>query len=175
MLAADEMKRLVDEIVALGNELRAYHGQSDDPARPHPAASPAALKAIRKRFARRVPPSYLQLLSLYDGVDNLDWVDVSLLTTTFLLAHPDQDQAWVQAGNFAAGERFIFAQSNSDPHAIAFLTQRVADGEMEVIDFDYEVVKTYPNLEAYLRARRDWFAKFVAREKAARAGLSADD
>lgn len=176
MLKADEMKRLVDEAVALGNELRAYHGHSDLLARPHAAATPAALTAIRKRLGRRVPPSYLQLLSLYDGVDNLDWVDVSLLSTTFLLTHPDQDLSWVKAGNFAAGERFVFAHSSTDPHAIAFLTRQVADGEMGVIDFDNDgAVKTYPNLEAYLRARRDWFAKFVAREKADRAGLKGDE
>ena len=77
---------------------------------------------------------------------------------------------------YAAGERFIFAQSSIDPHAIAFLTRQVADGEMGVIDFDNGgAVKTYPNLEAYLRARRDRFAKFVAREKADRAGLKGDE
>ncbi len=176
MLTADEIKGLVDEIVALGNQLRAYHGHTDLLARPHPPATPTELTAIRKRLGRRVPPSYFQLLSLYDGVDNLDWVDVSLLSTAFLLSHPDLDLSWVKAGNFAAGERFIFAQSETDPHAVAFRTQEVNGGEMEVIDFDNEgSVKTYPNLGAYLRGRRDWFAKYVAREKADRAALSDND
>ena len=176
MSTADEMKGLVDEIVALGNELRAYHGHDDLLARPHPPATRAALTAIRDRLGPRVPPSYFQLLSLYDGIDNLDWVDVSLLSTTFLLSHPDLDLSWVKSGNFAAGERFIFAQSETDPHVVAFLTQEVNGGEMQVIDFDNEgSEKTYPNLGAYLRARRDWFAKYVAREKADRAALSTDD
>jgi hypothetical protein len=177
MLPADEMKALVDEIVVVGNELRAYCGHHKVPARPRPGATPAALTAIRNRFARRVPPSYVQLLSLYDGIDNFDWVDVSVLTTTFLLSHPDQDRVWVEAGNFPAGERFIFAQSDTDPHAIAFLFNRVGDdGEMEVMDFDNDgPVETYQNLEAYLRDRRDWFASEVAKEKADRAGLTDDE
>jgi hypothetical protein len=177
MLTAGQMKALLDESVALGNELRVFHGHDDMPARPAPAATPAALGTFKRRYGKRVPPSYLQLLSIYDGIDNFEWVDVSLLSIDFLLAHDDLDEDWVETEAFAAGELFIFAQSNSDAHAVAFLTKNVArNGEMEVVHFDSNgTLGEYKNLEEYLRDRRDWFAAAVAEEKADRTGLSDDD
>lgn len=175
MLPVDQMKTLVDEVIALGNELRVFHGHDDTPARPRPAS--VALSAFATRYVGRVPPSYLQLLSIYDGVDNFDWVDVSILTTDFLLAHDDLDEDWVDAEAFDEGELFVFAQSNTDAHAVAFLTKTVKkDGEMKVVDFDTDGPPVeYENLEDYLRSRRDWFAEAVAEERADRAGLSDDE
>jgi hypothetical protein len=178
MLSVDQMKALVDEIVALGNELRAFGDHDDTPARPRPSATAAALADFKRRYGGRVPPSYLQLLSIYDGVDNFDWVDVSILSTEFLLAHDDLDEDWVEeAEAFAAGEAFIFAQSDSDAHIVAFLSRKVgADGEMKVVHLDSDgPIGKHKNLEAYLRERRDWFAEAVAEEKADRAGLSDDE
>jgi hypothetical protein len=177
MLSADEMKALIDEIVALGNELRVLEEFDDTPGRPHPPATPAALAAFRGRYGRKVPPSYLQLLSIYNGVDNFDWVDVSLLSTDFLLAHDDLADGWEEARTFAPGEAFVFAQSDSDAEAVAFRTQKVGlDGEMEVVHVDARgVLGEYKNLEEYLRDRRDWFADYLAGEKADRAGLSDDE
>jgi hypothetical protein len=177
MMPVDQMKALVDEIVSLGNELRAFHEFDDEPARPHPAATAAALTAFKNKYGSRVPPSYLQLLSIYDGVDNFEWVDVSLLSIDYLLTHDNLDDHWVEVEAFAPGEAFIFARSNSDPHVVAFLTQKVgADGEMRVIHLDADGPRgKHKNLEAYLRSRRKWFAEALAEEKADRAGLSDDD
>lgn len=174
MLTLDQMKAIVDETVALGNELRAFHGHANIPARPRPAATAAALNAFKAKYLKRVPPSYLQLLSIYDGVDNFDWVDVSLLSTEFLLANDDLDEDWVEAEYFDEGEAFIFAQSDDDAHVVAFHTKKKGkDGEMRVFDFAASLEpKEYASLEDYLKRRRDWFAKYVAREKADRAALS---
>jgi hypothetical protein len=174
MLTRDQMKAIVDETIALGNELRAFHGHTDRAARPRPPATAAALKVFEARYPERVPPSYLQLLSICDGVDNFDWVDVSLLSTDFLLANDDLDEDWIEAEYFDEGEVFIFAQSDDDAHAIGFHTKKKAkDGEMKVVDVAASLEpKEYKNLEDYLRRRRDWFAKYVAREKADRAALS---
>ena len=57
MLSADQMKALLDEIVSLGNELRALHGHEDLSARPQSPAAAAALKAFKSRYGERVPPS----------------------------------------------------------------------------------------------------------------------
>jgi hypothetical protein len=177
MLPADQMKALVDEIVALGNELRILEEFDDTLAQHHPPATSAALKGFKARYGKRVPPSYLQLLAIYDGVDNFEWVDVSLLSTDFLLTHDDLDEDWVEAGTYAAGDLFIFAQSDSDAHVVAFLPKKLGeDGEMEVVHFEARgPMGNYKNLEEYLRARRDWFADTLAKEKADRAGLSDDD
>lgn len=176
-MPVDQMKALVDEIVSLGNELRAFNELDDEPAKPHPAATAAALNAFKNKYGSRVPPSYLQLLSIYDGVDNFEWVDVSLLSIDYLLTHDNLDDHWVEVEAFAPGEAFIFARSNSDPHVVAFLSQKVgADGEMRVVHLDADgPLGKHKNLEAYLRSRRKWFAEAVAEEKADRAGLSDDD
>ena len=177
MLSVGQMKALVDEIVALGNELRVLNDLDDTPAMTRPPATAAALNAFKARFARQVPPSYLQLLSIYDGVDNFEWVDVSLLSTDYLLTYDGLDRDWVEAGALPADGAFIFAQSDSDDHIVAFLTRNVgADGEMEVVHLTAEgPIGEHKNLEEYLLARRDWFASELAREKADREGLSDDD
>ena len=177
MLSPAQMKTVVDEIVSLGNELRALNELDDEPARPHPAPTAASLAAFKGRYGSRVPPSYLQLLSIYDGVENFEWVDVSLLSIDYLLTHDHLDNHWVDIDVFAPGEAFIFARSDSDAHVVAFLTQEVgADGEMKVIHLDSDgPVGKHKSLEAYLRSRRKWFAAAVAEEKADRAGLSNDD
>jgi hypothetical protein len=177
MLSVDQMKALVDEIVSLGNELRVFHELDKKPARSRPAPTAAALAAFKNRYGRRVPPSYLQLLSIYDGIDNFEWVDVSLLSIDFLMTHHNLDDYWVEAEAFGPGEAFIFARSNSDPHVVAFLTQKVGpDGEMRVVHLDADgPLGKHKTLEAYLRSRRDWFASAVAEEKADRGGLPDDD
>ena len=176
MLTLDQMKELVDEIIDLGNQLRTFHGHGAHAARPYPPGSSKNLAVFRGKHAQ-LPPSYLQLLSIYDGIANFDWVDVALLSSDYLLTQPDPTAAWIDGGSFAKGERFIFAQSDTDSHAIAFLTDPISDdGEMEVIDFDSDgPVETYQHLEAYLLARHEWFANAVAGEKADRAGLADDE
>ena len=176
MVSAAEMKSLVEEIVALGNVLRVYHGHVKDLAVTRPKASPADLAAVRG-ITPHLPPSFLQLLSICDGVDNFDWVDISLLSSDYLLNQPDPTGPWIEGAAFSKGERVIIGQSDTDPHAIAFLTETVAeDGEMEVMDFDNDgPIETYPHLEAYLRARRDWFANAVSEEKADREGIADDE
>lgn len=177
MLPVDQMKALMDEIISLGNELRQFHGCDNTPARPRPAATSAALSTFRNRFGNLVSPSYQQLLSIYDGIDNFEWVDVSIHSTDFLLTHNNLDEFWVDIDAFARGELFIFAQSKSDAHVVAFLTHNVgAEGELAVIHLDAKgPLGEYENLEAYIQSRRDWFAGALADEKADRARLSDDD
>ena len=111
-----------------------------------------------------MPASYLQLLSIYDGIDNFEWVDVSLLSTDYLLTYDDLDRDWVEAGALPADGAFVFAQSDSDTHIVAFLTRKVgADGEMAIVHLDAEgPLGEHKNLEEYLLAHRDWFAGELA-------------
>jgi len=104
-------------------------------------------------------------------------VDVSLLSTKFLLANDDLDEDWVDAEAFDAGEIFVFAQSDSDAHAVAFKIREVAkNGEIPVVHFDSDGVPgEHKDLAEYLRERRDWFANALAEAKADRDGLSDDE
>jgi hypothetical protein len=157
------MKRLVDEIIAMGNELRQKQGIGEV-ARAHLAPSKKAYGAFTKRHAATLPRSYLELLSIYDGVDNFEWVDVSLLSTSYILAHPHRDETWIESEHYREGELFIFASSPTDSHDVAFLLHTArADGEMDVIHFDAKgPLWQHESLEAYLHHRRLWFMRHLA-------------
>lgn len=177
MLSMNELKVLVEEVIALGNELRAFHGHDDTPAQQGPAPSARSLAVFNERFSNSVPPSYLRLMSVFDGIENFEWVDVSILSTEFLLNHSDLEESWVEAGACEPGDLFIFAQSDTDAHVVAFLLKTGrADGDMRVIRLDASgPLQEHEGFEAYLRDRRDWFAKYVAQEKADRQELKSDE
>jgi hypothetical protein len=174
MLSAKDMKTLIDEIIHFNNELRKYHEFEDEPARAHSAAKKNVLDSFAARYEKKIPPSYLQLLSIYNGIDNFEWVDVSILPIEFLMKHDKLEKHWVDSDAYDEGELFIFAQSSSDSHVVAFLTKtRDKNGEMEIAHFDGGgSLGRYTNLDEYLRERRDWYKKSVALEKEDRKGLA---
>jgi hypothetical protein len=177
MIPKNEMKILVDEIVEIGNELRKYHELEDKLAKVSPAPSKELLHSFKERFKGKFPPSYLQLISIYNGVNNFEWVDVSILSIEFLMSHDNLDEDWVDAGMYGEGELFIFAQSDSDAHVVAFLNKKIeADKEMQVVHFDAGgPLGEYQNLEAYFRDRRKWFEDSLLIEKSDRARFENDD
>jgi hypothetical protein len=177
MLSKAQMKVVVDQIVRSGNELKRYMDAEDDSAQPGPPASAQVLSAFKQKYGTRVPPSYLQLLSIHDGIKNFEWMDVSLLSAQYLLEHEHLDRPWIDVGAYGRDEIFVFAESNSDAHAVAFLLKTVDDrGEMRVAHFDASGPLTeHTDLEGYLRDRLKWFEDSVASEKADRAGLAGDD
>jgi hypothetical protein len=174
MLSADEVRTLVGDIIELGNELRQYHGFEDEPAKAHPPPDKVALDSFAKHFKGKLPPSYLQLIAINNGIENFEWVDVSILSIEFLMKHEKLEKYWVDVGAYNKGDLFIFAKSDSDAHVVAFLTRTVDDkGEMEVAHFDAGgLLGQYKNLDEYLRDRREWYVKSVAMEKADRQGLA---
>ena len=178
MLNKKDMQALINEIIELGNELRLYHEVDDENADANPAPEEKLLSDFEKRCPFKFPPSYLRLLSIYNGVENFDWIDVSLLSMEYLMQHEDLENYWVDVDAFSKGELFIFAQSKSEDQVIAFLTKTVGDdGEMKVVRLDVSrgVIEEHQNLEKYLRDRCDWFAHYVAKEKADRKGFSEND
>lgn len=176
MLSASEMKELIAEVVVLRNALGAQE-EMDEVAAAGPAPPKALVDRLVKHFKGKLPPSYVQLLSLHDGVANLEWVDVSILTIAERIEGKlrDDEESWVDADRYKAGELLIFAQSESDSHVVAFLQKHVdASGEMKVVHFDAEGDSgAYDNLEAYLRARRDWYRKYLKPKKATKAKTTA--
>lgn len=174
MLSKKEMKTLIDEIVKSGNELRCYFDAEDDLAVPNPPPSQEIANAFEEKFRGKIPPSYSQLFSIYNGVKNFEWLDVSLLSMEYLMEHDNLDKDWVAAGAFKKGELFIFAQSNYDAHVVAFLTQSAdSEGEMSVVHFDAAgKLSEHRDLEGYLRDRLKWFEAQVASERADRKNFS---
>lgn len=173
----ETMRQLIDDIATLGDELRRIN-DLDQRAQKRPPAPPATLSELSARFGVKVPPSFLQLLSIYDGVDNFDYVDVSIFSSEYLLEEAvELEEEWVDAGAFEEGEIFVFARSDMDSVAAAFLVkQRHADGELRVVFFDARgVVAEYENLEQYLLDCKALFERNLTHERADRADFQADD
>jgi hypothetical protein len=172
-----DMRRIIDEIVVLGDELRRLN-ELTQRAKPAKPADPAALSTFGATFAGKVPPSFLQLLSIYDGVENFDYVDISIFGCDYLLQNASElEEEWVDAEMFEEDEIFVFARSDIDSIAVAFaLNKPGPNGEMGVIYFDARGVGAeFENLEAYLVACKRMYEHNLTKEAADRAGFSSDD
>jgi hypothetical protein len=172
-----EMKHCIDQVIALGNEVRAAN-ELDQRATPKPAASPDILAQFATTFADRISPSFTELLSIYNGVTCFDYVDVDLFGIEYLTRHSvELEEEWVDAGKFQPDEIFVFGRSDFDSLAVAFLLQqRSDDGEMPVVMVDARgVLFEYPSLENYLQSRREWFEEQMELEKGDRGGLRDDE
>jgi hypothetical protein len=162
-MSPDELARCVADIIELGNRVRARN-ELDERAQAKPPADPAQLAAFTAEVGD-LPPSLRQLLALHDGIACFDYVDVELFPIAYLREHQAALEAeWVDAGKFARGELYVFARSDWDSLAVAFLRkERDAAGEPPVVMFDARgVIERYASLADYLRARRAWFAEHAA-------------
>jgi hypothetical protein len=164
-----DLKTAVDRVIAAGNELRELYGH-DERAVPRAPADPKALPSFAKRFKGKVPPSFVELLGIYDGIDKFDWVDLTLHGSAFLTEHPDLDETWVEAEKAKRGELFVVGWADTDSSCIAFERTTVGrDGEMPVLNFDSKgPVWRAKNLRAYLAMRAAWFRKHAAKKRADR-------
>jgi hypothetical protein len=177
VLSKKEMKDIVDEIIELGNELRRYNEFDDELAKTGLSPDITTLDSFKKYTKGKVPPSYVQLMSIYNGIENFEYVGISLLSMEYIIENDPVDENWVDAEWYEEGEIFIFIQSDSDDEVVAFLIKTASpDGEMKVVHFDTNgPLGEYSDLEAYLKARRDWFRRSLENAKADREGLSDDD
>jgi hypothetical protein len=166
-----EMKQCIDGVINLGNEVRAAN-ELDQRAAAMPPAAADALNGFSLTFAGKIPPSFLQLLSIYNGVKCFDYVDADLFSIEYLTGNfVELEEERVDAGKFQANEIFVFGRSDFDSVAVACLIQhRKNDGEMPVVWFDARgVLAEYPTLEDYLRSRREWFQEMLQIEERRRA------
>jgi len=176
-MKTDEMEQCIVDVIRLGNRTRELN-ELDQRASAHAAPSAERLAQFAKHAGDSVPPSMLRLLALHDGISCFDYVDVDIFSTSYLIQHEQElEDEWVDAGKFAAGEIYVFARSDSDSLALAFLLRkRRADGEMPVVMIDARgVLAEYPSLADYLRSRREWFQEQVELEKADRDSLRDDE
>lgn len=175
MISRDEMSAQVEGIIEAGNKLRHY-SELPDLAVANDGASPQLLQKLQAKLGK-LPPSYVQFLSLFDGISNFEWTDVAMLSAQYLIDNDDLDEAWVDSGAYQDGELLIFGDSDMDSHSVAFLRKTAdADGEMKVVNFDSGgPLSEHDNFESYLKERLEWFQESLATEKADRDALSDDE
>lgn len=157
------MKTIIDEIIRLGNAAKERDGNDDLLSRPTLPANKAELNKLKKQFGNKIPLSFTKLLSIYNGINYFDWLDVSLLSAKYLIEHPNLAEDWEiedwGAINFKSEQLFIIGQSENDSHLIAFdVTNSNSQEEHKVINFDSNgILEVYENLEEYLSLRLKWF------------------
>jgi hypothetical protein len=133
-----------------------------------PPADPEALKNLVASVPFQLPPSYLQILGIHDGIDDLYGIRGSLLHSGFRLDFPNFDKEWGRPN------MWIFIADN-DWNAVAFDTDtQSAEGEMEVQEISDNLdADRWPSLSDFLIGYSERMEGWLAAELADR--TEADD
>ena len=168
MTSAARIKALVDEVVRLGNVMRRRDGLDDELAVTAGPADEAALAQVRSQLAGRVPPSFVTLLAIYDGIARFEWLDVSIHGARHLCAHPMLDAdyeltEWAALSPYCAGSIFVFGEGELGMLLGFLVDEPDADGELPVMLFDAKgPIWRFPTLVTYLEGRLAWFQQHAA-------------
>ena len=176
MLSAEEVVQIVSEANRLSDELRAYFDLADEPACSHPPADEAALAELQLMYPNQIPPSFIRFLSLFDGVDNFEWVDVSILPVKRLLRTSILENIWVDCEKWSRGDIWIFGHSDYDSHILGFCQQTPpVNGERLVLEFDvHGKLREFQDFDSYLLDRLHRYHEEVKAERTNRANLEDD-
>lgn len=172
-LGTEQMREVVGAIIEYLRELQQFmliQAARDENA--IVAAGPVTAEELRRleqNLMLTLPSSYVQLLTIHNGIESFYWVDGDLLPAKYAVDHPDYSRDWERP------DLFFFIMGNSGD-AVAFnLTSRSSDGEMEVQEFqDRAELETWPSLSDFLIGYRSRLETWVAEERANRAGLADD-
>jgi hypothetical protein len=129
---AVEMKRTLAQIEEADQRLKPLKLRNPQAYKmvTHGPANTEAIQRIGQATQLRLPPSYVQLLSLHDGIDNFYWVDTPLHSTKYILENPHYQEDYELPGLFL----FI---CGPDWISVGFDRQSQGeDGEMEVVECD---------------------------------------
>lgn len=163
-LTRDEMETILRRILEVDRELKHFHDLERANAVPHAHAARDSVQRLEAVLPFELPASYVQMLGIVDGVDNFYWVDNDLLSSSYLLDHPDYSRHWERP------EMFFFIMGD-DWEAVAFDTaNKDTDGEMEVVEFDRNTEDMrWPSLSDFLIGYKERLEDWLARARADRA------
>ncbi|HEY6877859.1 MAG TPA: SMI1/KNR4 family protein [Polyangiales bacterium] len=146
----DELVLLLERIRECDQRFKSTYDRGQfraSASRANPPASEGQVQALCDALPFRLPPSYLELLRISDGIARFKWVDADLKSTAQLLADPGLDD-WPERPELWV---FIYGADTSD--GVAF-DRRTCDasGEMEVVELaNYQEDMRHPSLSAFLR------------------------
>lgn len=174
-LTRDEMKALVDEIIAL--KFAADNFADDAPARaiPLPPAGARELATLESRLAGAglvLPPSYRTLLSVCDGIEYFfDDPDMALLSCA-QVAGGKFDKT---AEDFPPLAKFVIAAGNTSAFVSFDASTGGAGREYEVVHINTEGAEyRADDLTQFLTLARDSYKDVVELSRADRENLADD-
>lgn len=176
-MTPDQMRQLVEDM--LDTQLLADGFSVDQPVRGQPG--PPATAADLQRLATHLnghglpfPPSYLQFLALFDGIEGFRRLEsFDLRSVAVILAEAEDDEEELE--DFAPVNRFVIGTGYAT--AVVGFDPSSADalGEMKVVEYSVDGDATeHASFEAFLQFNLELFREILAREQADRSGLADD-
>jgi hypothetical protein len=152
-LSKDEMKNVLHEIIEAYTKWQEINelARPEDKVFLHPPATEPALAALQSVAPFKLPPSYVQLLSLYDGIDNFFGFNGNIVSSAYRF---DRNREWKDCLDLSQVMLFAF---DEDGTALFFDgTTQTPDGELGVIEIgNYRERHTYASLSDYLVDRAE--------------------
>jgi len=161
-LTESQMEEVLQITAQALRQLNEFWGLKDQVVL-RPPAAPQVLSDLAASVRFPLPPSYLRLMSLHDGIDNFYGIRGHLLHSRFRHIFPDFDKEWKRP------QMWVFIADN-DWNAVAFDTNtRNAEGEMEVLEIADNIdADRWLSLTDFLIAYRQRMETWVATEQADR-------
>jgi hypothetical protein len=149
-MTTEQMKELLDLLIEATYERNRFSDEDATRPEPGPPATPERLAALERHWGRRLPPSYRQLLGIYDGMTQF-WFEIPLLSTQDIIDDTHERSTFEEP--FPELWKWIFACGTESYDALAFDTAQTADdGEMAVVLVgDEGEDERWPTLEAFLQ------------------------
>jgi hypothetical protein len=162
-LSDEEMAGVVRRIALTMSKLNGFWGMRDEVCL-HPGASSKQIDALASSVKHPLPPSYKQLLRLFNGIDDIYGLRGKLLPTDFRKTVPDFDLSWRRP-------TYLVFIADEDWNAVAFdALKRKSDGEMEVIEIAENIdADRWSSLSAFLIGYLQRLEGWLATEQADRA------
>jgi len=177
IMTEQEMKELIDKVIVLQYEADSLYFKTPVRAQPNPPARPEDIKQLEEHLKDRdliLPPSYRQLLEIYNGIENFLQSDrLSLRSAKEIEESYEDDSDWE---DFAPLGDFVFGSGDETVAFICFNPEVVdKNGEMEVVIVDESGdVAECENLEEFLRWQLTYHTDVVEGFNANRAHLKDD-
>jgi hypothetical protein len=118
----------------------------------NPPATKPALRARAAASPHPLPPSYLDLLELHDGIAGFYGIDGELVSSSYRGEHDEQWRDSTQLADCPELANLVFFAMDSDGSAASFdATTRDSRGEMQVIEIrDYRELERFDSLASFL-------------------------
>lgn len=161
-LSESQMKEVLRRTVDALRKLNELWGL-DDPVSPRPPATQLALRKLAATVPFPLPPSYVQLLCIHDGIDNFYGIRGQLLPSSYRLDFPNFERDWNRP-------HLLFFVEDDDFNAVAFDTNmRNPECEMEVVEIAENIDSDrWPSLSDFLIGYMERIENWLANEQADR-------
>ena len=163
---------LIRHIVQALEEINVFEGLDDEAnkVKCHPPASKQEIEKLKQALPFALPPSYIQLLSIHNGIENFYRINGKILSASHRLQYSYDHEDWERPN-------LLFIAMDDSWNAVALDSMTLdAEGEMEVQEFDRNVETTrWSSLDEFLEGYSERLREYLQNARADRAQMDDDD